>query len=127
MNFYCLCGQSRPFDACCKPFLQGDMLPQTPEQLMRSRYVAYALGGHGNYLLKTWFPPMAKMLSEAQLSEKTQDWLGLEVIETGTNGFEGWVEFKATFKQAGQRQVMHERSVFTFVAGKWFYIGGDIK
>jgi uncharacterized protein YchJ len=37
------------------------------------------------------------------------------------------VEFKATFKQAGQRQVMHERSVFTFVAGKWFYIGGDIK
>ncbi|MDG0968960.1 MAG: YchJ family metal-binding protein [Porticoccaceae bacterium] len=103
------------------------MLPQTPEQLMRSRYVAYALGGHGNYLLKTWFPPMAKMLSEAQLSKKTQDWQGLEVIESGTNGSEGWVEFKATFNEAGQIQIMHERSVFTFVAGKWFYIGGDIK
>ena len=30
---------------------------------MRSRYSAYSLGGYGNYLLKTWFAPMAKDLS----------------------------------------------------------------
>ena len=68
MNRDCVCGSRQQFSECCEPLLNEVQPAKTPEQLMRSRYSAYSLGGYGSYLLKTWFAPMAKDLSIEELS-----------------------------------------------------------
>jgi SEC-C motif-containing protein len=127
MNESCFCGNQLWFSQCCKPYLEAKVSPDTPEKLMRSRYSAYALGGYGEYLLKTWFPPMAKNLSVSELSEKTQQWINLDVLGSGQKDNEGWVEFKATYQEEKVKSILHEKSVFTRIGAQWFYIGGEIK
>ena len=127
MNESCFCGNQLSFSQCCKPYLEAKLSPDTPEKLMRSRYSAYALGGYGEYLLKTWFPPMAKNLSVSELSEKTQQWINLDVLGSGQKDNEGWVEFKATYQEEKVKSILHEKSVFTRIGAQWFYIGGEIK
>lgn len=127
MNESCFCGNQLSFSQCCKPYLEAKVSPDTPEKLMRSRYSAYALGGYGEYLLKTWFPPMAKNLTVSELSEKTQQWINLDVLGSGQKDNEGWVEFKATYQEEKVKSILHEKSVFTRIGAQWFYIGGEIK
>ncbi len=123
----CVCGKGRPYADCCGRFISGEALPKTPEQLMRSRYSAYALGGHGDYLLKTWFPATAKGLSKEQLEQQSVDWLGLEVLGRSQCGDEGMVEFNAWFRNAeGERERLREKSIFARVGGRWFYVGGEV-
>ena len=129
----CPCGKSKPFEACCGKFLSGKQAAKTPEQLMRSRYTAYALGGCGQYLMATWFPVSAQGLSADELSEKTQEWTRLEVISSSQQGDKATVEFKAYFTapnalnlDAGQEDVMHEVSEFVRIKSKWYYIGGNV-
>ncbi|HSG62441.1 MAG TPA: SEC-C metal-binding domain-containing protein, partial [Pseudomonadales bacterium] len=47
----CPCGSNKPFAKCCDRFLSGAQHAKTPEQLMRSRFSAFFLGGYGQYLL----------------------------------------------------------------------------
>jgi len=123
----CICGSKRSFENCCARFLDGGQLPKTPEQLMRSRYSAYALGDHGDYLLRTWFPPTAKGLTAAMLSRRERDWTGLEVLTREQRGDQGFVEFKARYRDGdGAEHVMHEKSVFQRSGGRWLYVGGEV-
>ena len=122
----CICGSGKAFSQCCEPLLSRKIRAKTPEQLMRSRYSAYALGGYGDYLLKTWFAPMAKGLTAQALSEKAQQWVSLEVVGSGVTDQQGWVEFKATYLEDSKQRVMHEKSVFTLSGDCWLYIGGEI-
>ena len=48
----CPCG-GEDLETCCGRFIHGAEQPQTPEQLMRSRYTAYALAEE-TYLRATW-------------------------------------------------------------------------
>ncbi|MEM8661934.1 MAG: YchJ family metal-binding protein [Pseudomonadota bacterium] len=124
---YCHCGSRKPYLACCGRFLDGGEQASTPEQLMRSRYTAYALGGHGDYLLRTWFPATARGLSAEALSRRDKQWLGLKVLEASQDGDQGYVEFEARFKDAaGKAQTLHEKSVFQRLGGRWLYIGGEV-
>lgn len=94
---------------------------------MRSRYSAYALGDYGAYLLHTWFPAMAKGLTVEALSLRTCDWVGLEVLKKSQKGDQGMVEFNAWFlDDKGDKQVLHEKSVFQRINGRWLYIGGEV-
>ena len=94
---------------------------------MRSRYSAYFLGNHGEYLLQTWFPPTAKGLSVESLSQRSSDWTRLEVLDKSQQGDQGFVEFNAWFNNdSGSEDVLHEKSVFQRVAGRWLYIGGEV-
>ncbi len=94
---------------------------------MRSRYSAYALGGHGDYLLKTWFPAMAKGLMTEELSLRTCDWVELEILNKSQKGDQGTVEFNAWFhNDQGGKQVFHEKSVFQRINGHWLYVGGEV-
>lgn len=123
----CLCGNQQAFDQCCGRFLSGKERAETPEQLMRSRYSAYALGGHGEYLLRTWFPVTAAGLDAASLSKKNHQWTRLEVLDQSKQEDDGSVEFKAYFvDRDGRAQVMHEKSVFKRIAGRWLYVGGEL-
>ncbi len=128
MDSQCVCGKDKSYADCCGVFISGTALPKTPEQLMRSRYSAYARGGHGDYLLKTWFPATARGLTVAELEQQGGEWLGLEVLSKSQHGDEGMVEFNAWFRNAdGERELLHEKSAFTRVGGRWFYVGGEVE
>lgn len=94
---------------------------------MRSRYSAFALGGHGQYLLDTWLPSMTTNLCAEELSQKSTQWVGLTIINKSQEGDNGYVEFTAAFMDSdNQLQSHHEKSVFKRVAGKWLYVGGEV-
>lgn len=122
----CVCGKSKPFAECCERFLSGQHHAKTAEQLMRSRFSAYALGGYGEYLMSTWLPSSAHGFSASSLSEKTVDWQRLDVIASSQHGDNGLVEFKAWFctsSNAADMDVMHEKSTFIRIKSRWFYTG----
>ncbi|MGB1402331.1 MAG: YchJ family protein [Porticoccaceae bacterium] len=122
----CVCGSDKQFGQCCQPLLDDIRSAATPEELMRSRYSAYALGGYGKYLLSTWFAPMARDISSAELSRSDTEWIKLQIIDTGVEANSGWVEFKASYKDNNHIIEMHEKSVFTRQGSRWFYIGGEV-
>jgi len=93
---------------------RGSSVAETPEQLMRSRYSAYALG-ELDYVFRTWHPrTRPDDLSPA--AELT--WLRLEVVEAVGDE----VEFRALYRTAGRDGVLHERSRFVLRAGRWVYV-----
>lgn len=94
---------------------------------MRSRYSAYALGDHGDYLLRTWFPATARGLTAEALSRRSCDWTRLEVLAKSQDGDRGFVEFNAWFREGGgEEQLLHEKSVFQRIGGRWLYVGGEL-
>lgn len=125
----CVCGKRKPFEKCCGQFLSGKKVAKTPEQLMRSRYSAYALGGYGDYLMSTWLNAAEKGLSASKLSEKSVEWQKLEVIASSQEGDRGVVEFKAWFTSAPDTEeieCMHEVSEFVRLKSRWFYVAGKV-
>lgn len=122
----CICGKTKSFDKCCGRFLSGAQHAKTPEQLMRSRYTAYALGGYGEYLLATWLPTAAQGLTAESLSEKILNWQRLDVLSSSQKGDKGIVEFKAWFTKPDspdELDVMHEVSEFVRIQSRWYYVG----
>lgn len=94
---------------------------------MRSRFTAYALGEHGEYLLATWHPDSRPPLSAAALSAREVNWQQLLVLASEQQGDKGTVEFEATFIDAsGSAATHHELSRFVRVAGKWLYVDGTV-
>lgn len=120
----CPCGSGKLFSACCQRFLSGVKHAKTPEQLMRSRYSAFSLGGYGAYLLATWSERMRGDLSAVDLSHQSVEWIGLEVLSKSQQADSAVVEFEAHFIESGVEHVHHERSRFERVNGRWFYIDG---
>ena len=94
---------------------------------MRSRFSAYARGGHGAYLIETWLPSMTTGLSAAELSVPIVDWLRLEIVDKSQQGDNAHVEFNAYYlTKSGNEEVQHENSVFRRVKGRWYYVGGEV-
>lgn len=122
----CLCGSSKTEEACCGRFIDAQELPQTPEELMRSRYTAY-VRLNLDYLAATMKPPAAAHFNtQATLHWASQvTWLGLEVLNTQAEGNQGWVEFKAHYQEQGQKHCMHERSKFRREEKRWYYVDGQ--
>jgi SEC-C motif-containing protein len=125
----CPCGSGKRFASCCQRFLSGQEPARTPEQLMRSRFSAYALGGYGRYLLQTWHPATAKGLTEAMLDRSELRWRKLAVLNRTQKGDQGMVEFDAYYSNSDDPQslrVMHEKSEFVRINGRWLYLGGQV-
>ncbi len=76
----CYCCSSKPFDECCEPFIKGDKHPSSAEQLMRSRFSAYATA-HYQYILETYTKEKQKDLSVEDLVQSAQGatWFALKV------------------------------------------------
>jgi SEC-C motif-containing protein len=118
----CLCGSGKLLEQCCGRFLIFGQDAKTPEQLMRSRYTAFALGGYGDYLVSTWLPARREGLNGIDLSFKSAEWAELRVIEKAQKADSAWVEFKAFFKDGdGESCCHHERSLFKRIDGRWYY------
>jgi SEC-C motif-containing protein len=116
----CPCGSSLTYDVCCGPIVRNERPADTAEELMRSRYTAYALGDV-DHLFRSWHPATRPDELDAL---PHLDWRGLEIVDVedgGPGDDYGIVEFRARHA-AG---VLHERSRFTRRAGRWVYLDGD--
>ncbi len=125
----CSCGEQQEFSNCCEPYLLDNAVPETPEQLMRSRYSAY-VHKNVNYLVKTWHPDCQAQEWQDEIAksfEQTQ-WIALRVISSSyaKNPDEAYVEFSACFidEKADHKQLIHERSRFIRINARWYYIDG---
>jgi len=123
----CPCGSTKAFKDCCEGFISGIKLPQTAEELMRSRYTAYGLKDI-DYILDT-HDPETRLDSYADIEEWVASihWTGLEIISTEKGREEdqkGKVHFKAHYNQNGKAECIQENSSFRKVGQKWLYVSG---
>ena len=129
----CPCGSGEVYDLCCAPLHQGAQRAVTAEQLMRSRYTAYALS-KVDYLIATHPTPH---LSDQQRRKDLRSncrqtrWLGLRIVSVEGGDamhLEGIVRFEAIFSVAGKRSVLRETSQFErrggVPDGDWLYVKG---
>ena len=126
MMVSCPCGTNQEYLSCCGLYINKDLLADSPEKLMRSRYSAYTLGKIA-YIQKT-------MRGKALLGFNPKDaarwsrhvkWLGLRVLKvTPEDENRGFVEFIASFEDSGILRSIHEVSEFEKINDCWFYIDG---
>lgn len=91
---------------------------------MRSRFSAYAVGDAA-YLLHSWHPSTRP--AELDLDAEVV-WRRLQIVDTvggGPDDAEGVVEFRASFRGPDGVGLMHERSRFSRIEGRWLYVDGD--
>ncbi|MCO7223108.1 YchJ family protein [Pleionea sp. CnH1-48] len=128
MNTLCPCGSEAQFKDCCEPFILKTAIPQTTEQLMRSRYSAFVTV-EPEYLLETHHPEHHNGLTVQSLEESARNtqWIKLKVVDSegGEQEQQGYVEFKAWLLEAGKKFVHHEKSYFEKIDGRWHYTRGD--
>ena len=117
----CPCGGSA-YERCCGRFIDNGEIPETAEQLMRSRYSAYVLHTEP-YLKATWHASTRP--AETIVQDDDTKWLGLEVKKHVPAGDEATVEFVARYKVGGRAHRLHEVSRFVREDGRWFYVDGS--
>ncbi|MGH3759446.1 YchJ family protein [Actinophytocola sp.] len=110
-----------PVVACCGRLHSGRTSAATAEQLMRSRYSAFALGEEA-YLLASWH---SSTRPKHVRLDPAREWTRLEILDrTGGGPFhsEGTVEFRAHHRLGGRAGVVHENSRFVREDGAWRYV-----
>ncbi|HEY0249241.1 MAG TPA: YchJ family protein [Gryllotalpicola sp.] len=120
----CPCGSGLVYGECCEPLHSGARRAATAEQLMRSRYSAFAVGDIA-YLLSSWHPSSRPGSLEL---EPDLVWRRLDVLDVVAGGpFDsaGIVEFRAIWRQGTARGDLHERSRFVREGGAWSYLDGE--
>ncbi len=131
MSKPCPCHSGLPYKTCCQPLHLGKPASNA-EELMRSRYTAYALN-LPDYIIKTTHPDNPAYLSDHKkwsselltFSETTQ-FLGLEILDSHEDDHEASVTFKAILKQNGQDASFTEKSRFLKENSHWLYFSGVI-
>jgi SEC-C motif-containing protein len=119
----CPCQSGADYADCCSRYLNAGCVPQTAEQLMRSRYTGFVVCDEP-YLLATWHADTRP--SQVRLNDQ-QRWLGLSIRATQAGGADdafGTVEFVARFKVAGKGVRLHEISRFEKIDERWYYLDG---
>jgi SEC-C motif-containing protein len=119
----CPCATGLPFAECCGRLHGGRGTAGTAEQLMRSRFSAFALGDAA-YLLRTWH--RSTRPSTLDLDGNVR-WTGLEVLATSGGSLlepAGTVEFRAHYTTGGRIGVQHENSRFVREGSQWRYLDG---
>ena len=110
----CPCGSGTAYDACCGRLHRGAAQAETAEELMRSRYSAYAVGDL-DHVFRTWHPRTRPADLEP---DPTLTWTGLRILGAG----EDRVEFVASYERGGVPGERHEHSRFERRGGRWVYV-----
>ncbi len=119
----CPCLSGLTYDDCCGRLHSGAAVAQTAEQLMRSRFSAFAVDD-ADYLSATWHPSTRPTELELDADRR---WYRLDILATsGGSPFErtGTVEFEAYYRSPGGAGSQHEVSRFVREDGRWFYLDG---
>ena len=129
----CPCGGGA-YNRCCGPLIAGEQLAITAQQLMRSRFSAFALASRDpqaiEHLLRTH--PEASQTAAARRkalmeSCRTIQWLSLKVLDFQNGGpldQHGTVTFEARWRDRDRREgVLKECSRFSRgESGEWLYL-----
>ena len=119
----CPCCSGKEYATCCEPFHLNIELPKTPEELMRSRYAAFAMV-LPEYLVDTTHSSTQKDNDFSDIEDwvKSNKWLKLEIVFAKDNK----VRFRAYY-QDKQGEIYEHDELSTFVQenGKWFYVDGE--
>ena len=119
----CPCGTGLSYAECCGRLHDGSATATTAEQLMRSRYSAFAVADPA-YLLATWHPSTRPPALELDPGIR---WVGLDVLRADGGGLlaaEGTVEFRAHSVIDRVAGAQHENSRFVREGGRWYYLDG---
>ena len=121
----CPCQSGKSYTDCCQPFHLHQMIPDSAEKLMRSRYTAYTQVNIP-YIVETTVPAQQPLLDQQamQLWEDETDWAGLKIIshQPFVSKIHSWVEFKAFFNIENGIDAYHERSLFVLISGRWYFV-----
>lgn len=124
----CPCGSTFAYGHCCQPYHLGKAMPATAEQLMRSRYAAYALQLSPYIVLTTHSSKLqANLQSQVQSWMEVAEFKRLEVLGKENGGKDeenGRVHFRAWYKEYGQLKALQEDSAFQRENGAWRYVDG---
>jgi SEC-C motif-containing protein len=119
----CYCGSFNSYKECFEKFINSSQKAPTAEDLMRSRYSAYATQAV-DYLIATSAFLQRQFLSKNEILDwsKSNQWVKLEILKATTNT----VEFKAYYVDSNhESQIHHEVSTFIFKNDKWYYVDGE--
>jgi SEC-C motif-containing protein len=124
----CPCSSGRGFDECCRPIIEGERQAETAEELMRSRYSAYATGAI-DFLVESTWPAGRKTIDKRSMRawSRESEWTGLEVVGThdgGPGDERGSVEFIARYRRDGEERDHHEIAEFRRREGRWYFLDG---
>lgn len=124
----CPCTSGDDYATCCEPVIGQQRKAATAEELMRSRYSAYALG-HIDWIVDSQSPDGRQFVDRKATEEwsKRAKWHKLEVLETkdgGDGDTEGFVDFKAYYTIAGEDITHHEIASFRKEDGDWYFVDG---
>jgi len=121
----CPCGSGRELEQCCGRYFKTVDAP-TCEALMRSRYAAYVLGNHDDYLQQTWHPDTCP----ESIGGTSLKWIGLEIVDSKAGSAtddSGEVSFIAGFIDGSRGRRLHETSRFVRLDGRWLYLDGECR
>ncbi|AYF73871.1 hypothetical protein D7D52_08340 [Nocardia yunnanensis] len=122
----CPCGLPAAYVDCCGRLHRGEVTAGTAEQVMRSRFSAFAVRDEA-YLLRSWDPETRPADVDF---DPAMRWERLEILGTTGGGMfhtEGTVEFRAHYRVRGAAGELHERSRFRRDRGAWVYLDGEIE
>jgi SEC-C motif-containing protein len=114
----CPCGTGLPYGECCGRLHDGSATAATAEQLMRSRFSAFAVADP-RYLLDTWHPTSrpATLTLDPELR-----WTALDVLGTSRGALldqQGTVEFRAHYVAPGGGGAPPHRTPHLPVDPRW--------
>ncbi|MCW2924271.1 MAG: motif domain protein [Thermoleophilia bacterium] len=119
----CPCGSGRTFTECCKPVIEGERSPVTAEELMRSRYAAFATG-NVDWIMASHHPDTVDEIDRDEVAQwsGSSEWLGLKIRATEGGGADdntGTVVFRARYQVQGRQVDHNERAHFERDGGEW--------
>ena len=129
----CPCGSGNNFTQCCDLIITNKKFAQSPEQLMRSRYSAYAIN-NAEYIYKTY----AKQSQVAQSINEIKDWAEqttwLKLVIHSASTFDSkhgestlpTVHFSAYYQHQNKYYQLTEKSKFCFEHEQWRYLDGEV-
>ena len=124
----CPCGTNINYSECCELIHLQKSKAQTPEQLMRSRYSAYALN-NADYIYQTYAKTSQDKQSvhEIQLWAQETTWLSLTIIDSSEyqKVTHPTVTFEAIYKNNSTFYKMKETSTFIQEHNLWRYVDGN--
>jgi len=124
----CPCCSGKLYSECCEPIISGTRKAETPEEVMRSRYCAYAKA-EIDYLFSSTAPSQRENIDREEMRSwaERSNWLGLEIISAPKpEGNKGEVEFIARYTDGDTPLEHHELAEFRKIDGDWYFHDGRL-
>jgi SEC-C motif-containing protein len=129
----CPCGSEQVFNRCCETIITGSCIANSPEQLMRSRYSAYATN-QAQYLYDTYAATSQQTQTIDDIAQWANETKWLKLVIHHTSNFQqdllagnnAQVEFSAYYSHQSQLCHMREKSNFIIEKNQWRYLDGEV-